>query len=133
MFSTNDCVPAGTFVHVIAGDSPSPGATPGAAWLYFTGIWPPSGNPATVIVIAGAAGAPPACCIAAAAAAMTTNIDVTNQGTDMSNLLARCERDCRTVALPGARFRASARSHSGVFHVPLLTSHIGQVDRPGSA
>src|SRR4051812_28123112 len=65
MFSTNDCVPAGTLVHVIAGETPSPGATPGAAWLYFTGIWPPSENPATVIVIGGGggvAGAPPRCC-----------------------------------------------------------------------
>src|SRR5215470_4723137 len=53
MFSTNDCVPAGTFVHVIAGDNPSPVATPGAAWLYFTGICPPSAKPATVIVIGG--------------------------------------------------------------------------------
>src|ERR1043166_5003068 len=61
MLSTNDCVPAGTFVHVIAGDSPSPTATPGAAWLYFTGICPPSAKPATVIVIGGAAGAPPRC------------------------------------------------------------------------
>src|SRR5262252_9589695 len=52
MFSTNDCVPAGTLLHEIAGDNPSPVATPGAAWLFFTGIGPPSAKPATVIVIA---------------------------------------------------------------------------------
>src|SRR5262249_12232106 len=51
MLSTNDCVPAGAFAHVIAGERPSPGATPAAAWLNFTGICPPSGKPATVIVI----------------------------------------------------------------------------------
>src|SRR5512134_2660314 len=64
MFNTNDCVPAGTFVQLIAGDVPSPGAAPGAAWLNFTGICPPSGNPLTVIVIGGplAAGAAPRCC-----------------------------------------------------------------------
>src|SRR5580765_5342873 len=87
MFSTNDCVPAGTFAHVMAGDRPSPGDTPGAAWLYFRGIWPPSGKPATVIVIAGAAGAPPGCCVAATAAAKTTSIEVMNQWADMPNLL----------------------------------------------
>ena len=57
MFRKNDWVPAGAFVQLIAGDSPSPVATPGAAWLNFTGISPPSGNPATVSVIGGAAGA----------------------------------------------------------------------------
>jgi hypothetical protein len=74
MLSTNDCVPAGTFAQLIAGDVPSPGAAPSAAWLYFTGIWPPSGNPATVRVIAGAAGPParwpprcPGACAASAA------------------------------------------------------------------
>jgi hypothetical protein len=57
MFRTNDCVPGGVFVHDIAGDVPSPGATPGAAWLNLTGICPPSANPETVNVIGGAAGA----------------------------------------------------------------------------
>src|SRR5204863_9739045 len=64
MFRKNDCVPAGGFAQLIAGDSPSPVATPGAACVNFTGISLPSGNPATVSVIAGAggaAGAPPRC------------------------------------------------------------------------
>src|SRR5688572_18444179 len=75
MFSTNDCVPAGTFVQVMAGDVPSPGAAPGAAWLNFTGISPPSGKPCTVRTMAGAGGAAPAagaapgCCAAAGSAA----------------------------------------------------------------
>src|SRR5579862_2229580 len=51
-------VPAGALAQLIAGDVPSPTATPGAAWLNLTGIWPPSGNPEMVRVIAGAAGAP---------------------------------------------------------------------------
>ena len=38
MLRKNDCVPAGTLAQLIAGDSPSPVATPGAAWLNFTGI-----------------------------------------------------------------------------------------------
>src|SRR5262245_24490764 len=50
------CVPAGVLAHWIAGEVPSPGAAPGAAWLNFTGIWPPSGNPVMVRVIAGAGG-----------------------------------------------------------------------------
>ena len=41
---------------LIAGEVPSPGAAPGAAWLNFTGIWPPSGNPGMVNVIGGPAG-----------------------------------------------------------------------------
>src|SRR5262245_5759740 len=61
MLSTNDCVPAGVFVQLIAGDVPSPGAAPGAACENFTGICPPSGNPVTVKTMAGAAGAPPRC------------------------------------------------------------------------
>src|SRR5262245_8558098 len=61
MLSTNDCVPAGTLVQLNAGDVPSPGAAPGAAWLNFTGMSPPSGNPETVNVIGGLAGAPPRC------------------------------------------------------------------------
>src|SRR5215831_14025484 len=74
MFNTNDCVPAGTLLHEIAGDSPSPTATPGAAWLYFTGICPPSAKPATVIVIGGAAGAPPRCCARPVVEANTTTV-----------------------------------------------------------
>src|SRR5436189_270442 len=46
------CVPAGAFAQLIAGDVPSPGAAPGAAWLNLTGICPPSGNPGIVKVIA---------------------------------------------------------------------------------
>src|SRR5690348_14202536 len=61
MFKKNDCVPGGGFVQLIAGDSPSPVATPGAAWVNLTRMSPPSGKPATVNVIAGAAGAPPRC------------------------------------------------------------------------
>src|SRR6188508_1054960 len=86
MFSTNDCVPAGTFVQLMAGDVPSPGAAPGAAWLNFTGISPPSGKPCTVSTIAGAGGVAPAagaapaagCCAAAGNAAKNplTRIDV---------------------------------------------------------
>src|SRR6185436_9335306 len=59
MLSTKVCVPAGTLAQAIAGDVPSPGAAPGAAWLNFTGMSAPSANPVTVSVIAGAAGAPP--------------------------------------------------------------------------
>src|SRR5476649_1167293 len=56
MLRKNDRVPAGTLAQLIAGDSPSPVATPGAAWLNFTGTSAPSANPATVNVIAGAGG-----------------------------------------------------------------------------
>src|SRR6185436_14899892 len=84
MFSTNDCVPAGTFVQVIAGDSPSPTATPGAAWLYFTGICPPSENPATVMVIGGAAGAPPRCCAETATASRAKPVQSMNVCVRMS-------------------------------------------------
>jgi hypothetical protein len=71
MFKTHDWVPGGTFVQVIAGDVPSPGAAPGAAWLKRTGISPPSGKPCTVSTMAGAGGAAPAagCCAAAGNAA----------------------------------------------------------------
>src|SRR6185369_3207212 len=58
MLSTNVCVPAGALVQVIAGDVPSPGAAPSAAWLNFTGNCPPSEKPSTVIVIGGAGAAP---------------------------------------------------------------------------
>src|SRR5258708_18450257 len=57
MLRKNDCVPAGTLIQLIAGDSPSPVATPGAAWLNFTGMSAPSANPATVSVKAGGGGA----------------------------------------------------------------------------
>src|SRR5215207_6984928 len=80
MVSTKDCVPAGTLAHAIAGDVPSPGAAPGAAWLNFTGISPPSGKPVTVSVIAGPAGAagaaprwPAGACAVVFAAANRTN------------------------------------------------------------
>src|SRR3954451_7711445 len=68
MLRKKDCVPAGTLAQLMAGDNPSPVATPGAAWLNFTGIDPPSANPSTVIVIGGAAGAPPRCCAEATVA-----------------------------------------------------------------
>ena len=74
MFSTKLWVPAGTFVQVMAGESPSPVATPGAAWLNFTGNWPPSGKPATVSTIGAAgAGAAPRCC-APSGLVMTTTV-----------------------------------------------------------
>src|SRR5215471_13938419 len=52
------CVPAGALAQFIAGEVPSPAATPGAAWLNLTGIRPPSGNPEMVRVIADEAGPP---------------------------------------------------------------------------
>src|SRR5688572_16263589 len=63
MLSTKDSVPAGGLAQLIAGEVPSPGAAPSAAWLNFTGISPPSGNAGIVNVMAGplAAGAPPRC------------------------------------------------------------------------
>src|SRR5207249_12096951 len=84
MLRTKDCVPAGTLAQVIAGDVPSPGAAPSAAWLNLTGISPPSGNPVIVIVIGGppAPGAParcPARCCATSGTAMSeTAIDTKN-------------------------------------------------------
>src|SRR5256885_8078111 len=91
MWRTNDCVPAGTFAQLIAGDVPSPGAAPSAAWLNFTGIWPPSGKPETVKVIAGAAGAPARCpvCARAATGIATdrTLIETTNHCTALMLLL----------------------------------------------
>src|SRR5471032_837912 len=78
MLRKNDCVPAGALAQLIAGDNPSPVATPGAAWLYFTGTSPPSGNPSTVIVITGAAaGAAPRCCAAIGIAARTATDEAT--------------------------------------------------------
>jgi hypothetical protein len=64
-------------VQLIAGDNPSPVATPGAAWLYFTGTSPPSGNPSTVNIMAGAAGAP-RCCAAIGIAASRPIDETTN-------------------------------------------------------
>ena len=92
MFSTKDCVPAGTLAHAIAGDVPSPGAAPSAAWLNFTGISPPSGNPVTVSVIAGAAGAPPrwpagACAINGAATDRMKSETTSQRAADMLCLL----------------------------------------------
>src|SRR4051794_38591019 len=80
MLRKNDCVPAGTLVQVMAGDVPSPGATPSAAWLNRTGMGPPSGNPATVMVIGGAAaaGAAPRCCAAIGIAMITVKIETTS-------------------------------------------------------
>src|SRR5919198_489820 len=81
MLRTNDCVPAGTFVQLIAGEVPSPGAAPGAAWLNFTGISPPSGNAAMVIVMAGPPGAPlrwPRSCAATGSDISATTIETTN-------------------------------------------------------
>src|SRR5476651_1108826 len=78
MLRKNDCVPAGTLAQLIAGDKPSPVATPGAAWLNFTGTSPPSGNPATVNVIAGAAGAAPRCWAAIGIAMNTAIVETTN-------------------------------------------------------
>src|ERR1700730_2511317 len=78
MLRKYDCVPAGTLVQLIAGDNPSPVATPGAAWLYFTGTSPPSGNPSTVNIMAGAAGAVPRCCAAVGIAASSVIDETTN-------------------------------------------------------
>src|SRR6478672_5876507 len=82
MFRKNDCVPAGGFVQLIAGESPSPVATPGAACVNFTGISAPSAKPTTVSVIGGAAGAPPrcppGCCAAIGTKASTVIIETTN-------------------------------------------------------
>src|SRR3954469_14167475 len=78
MLRKNDCVPAGTLAQLIAGDNPSPVATPGAAWLNLTGISAPSANPETVNVIAGAAGGAPRCpagCWAASGIATVAAID----------------------------------------------------------
>src|SRR3954452_14860805 len=82
MLRKKDCVPAGTLVQLIAGDSPSPVATPGAAWLNFNGMSAAAGNPATVKVSAGAAGAAARCpaggCAAAGIAASRAIVDTHN-------------------------------------------------------
>src|ERR1044072_670224 len=91
MLRTNDCVPAGTFAHLIACAGPSPGAAPSAAWLNFAGVGPASGSPETVRVIAGAAGAParcPACARAATGIATDrTLIETTNHSLALMLLL----------------------------------------------
>src|SRR4051794_8698962 len=78
MFSTKDWVPGGTFVHDIAGDKPSPVATPGAAWLNLTGMSAPSANPETVSVIAGGGGAPPRWPRSCAASGATASRTIAN-------------------------------------------------------
>ena len=102
MFRKNDCVPAGTLVQLIAGDSPSPVATPGAAWLNFTGTSPPSGNPGDR---QRHAPEPPArrravragCCAASGTAASTAIIETTNSvlrpHTVLLNVIDCRERD----------------------------------------
>src|SRR6185503_8228713 len=103
MFSTKDCVPGGTLPQLIAGEVPSPGAAPGAAWLNLTGICPPSGKPVTVSVIAGGGGAPPRCppgaWAAAAAAIAITNIEtISTRAADIVSLLTYLPRQSRTPA-----------------------------------
>src|SRR5258706_13627773 len=78
MLRKNDCVPAGTLIQLMAGDSPSPVATPGAAWLNFTGMSAPSAKPATVSVRAGAGGAA-GCCAGLGIAASRAIVGTTNQ------------------------------------------------------
>src|SRR5215831_5778576 len=90
MWSMKVCVPGGMFVHLISGDVPSPAGTPGAACEYFTGISPPSGNPATVIVIGGAAGAPPPRCACAEQTDPMTNV-ATNRKSNFFILVLRGE------------------------------------------
>jgi len=53
MCSNKLFVPAGTFPHDNAGEVPSPGAAPGAAWLNFTGMIVPSAK-AFVLRVIGA-------------------------------------------------------------------------------
>src|SRR5262245_24952282 len=93
MFRKNDRVPAGAFAQLIAGDSPSPVATPGAACVNFTGMSPPSGKPATVSVIAGAAGAPPRCppglCAAIGAYGSSVIMQITNPSVGLISTLLR--------------------------------------------
>jgi len=71
MCSTKVTVPAGVFVHVSAGDTCSP------AWVYFAGIWLPSGK-AVVVNVMGLGGGPPAagCCAWTAIAVMTTMVRI---------------------------------------------------------
>src|SRR5262245_19544792 len=82
MWSTKLRVPAGALAQLIAGDVPSRGAAPSAAWLNLTGIWPPSGNPGIVSVMGRAAGAaprwPPRSCAAIGSATSITIDDTMN-------------------------------------------------------
>src|SRR6266516_3044693 len=118
MLRTNDCVPAGELAQLIAGEVPSPGATPSAAWLNLTGIAPPSGNPVTVNVIAGppAAGGPPRC---PACAAIATGIAIDRMIIDATNhrpaimlflLDVECGDSNTTVGRRGDRFTPLSRS-----------------------
>src|SRR5258708_20490272 len=106
MLRKNACVPAGALIQLTAGDSPSPVATPGAAWLNFTGTSPPSGNPATVNVIAGAAGAAPrcpaGCCAARDTAASRAIIDTTND-----SLVFIVHSSALRIAVPGNAYLQS--------------------------
>src|SRR5580704_4931301 len=113
MLRKNDRVPGGMLVQLIGGDNPSPVATPGAAWLYFTGTSPPSGNPSTVNIMAGAAGAP-RCCAGIGIAASSVIDETTNhvpvrmplspQGRDVStphsSMQPRPRRPDRDVSSP---------------------------------
>ena len=121
MLRKNDCVPAGTFAHVMAGDSPSPVATPGAAWLYFTGTSPPSGNPSTVMVITGAAaaaGAAPRCCAAVGIAASNAMDEATNQ-----------VRVCILLLLISCSFTGSQRGDGNAPDVRSATSELHRANR----
>src|SRR5215475_4633724 len=103
MFRTNDCVPAGALVQLIAGDSPSPVATPGAACVNLTGTSPPSGNPATVSVMGAAGGAPPRCapgCGAAIANAPSSGIIETTSAVELISVLLSEKSYCAGLARP---------------------------------
>src|SRR3954471_4617037 len=120
MLRKKDCVPAGTLVQLIAGDSPSPVATPGAAWLNFTGMSAPSGNPATVKVRAGAAGAaarcPPGGCAAAGIAASKAIVDTHNPIVFRMLFSRVSARTSTPFRLPPPRLdRAWARRFRGPF------------------
>src|SRR5688572_14127183 len=113
MFRTNDCVAAGTLVQLIAGEVPSPGAAPGAAWLKRTGISPPSGKPVTVNTIAGAAGAAAAPPPAAGCCAVTGNAAKIPQTTIARTMfrmaLSVDEEDAHYRTGEGAHKRACAK------------------------
>src|SRR5687768_10248989 len=74
---TNDWVPAGVPVQVMAGDVPPPGAASGAAWVNLTGMSSPSANPATVKTMGAAAG-PAARCAASGNAASNASDEAAN-------------------------------------------------------
>src|SRR5580765_8401202 len=119
MLRKKDCVPGGTFTQLIAGDRPSPVATPGAAWLNFTGISAPSANPATVKVRAGAAGAaaaprcPAGCCAANGITASKASVETTNHvpGRIQLLLLPSIRRDVSVLAAPFRHDGFYARQH----------------------